>query len=698
MNTTGNQQQFSARHYVYALARHANGKIVLGGDYDTFNSGPAESLLQLNADGTRDPSFESNGPGVHAEVNVLLRQPDGKLLVGFYPKITILSQATKLNSARRGGIGRLLADGTTDTTFTSPFDAESFVNRLALQADGKVIVGGSFRLIGSPRPELYFARLNVDGTLDGGFHPPNGGAVQLGTIQPDQKILVLTAPFGGLELIRLNPDGSPDATFSVALPNGSVEHVVMQPDGKIILTGFVYLPDGTPARLARLNPDGSFDATFVPGTGPDAGVGALLLQPDGQILIGGKFLAYDGTARNKIARVNANGSLDTAFLPVNLNPSAPGADTGRYIGAFALQADGKILVGTNSGGNNHHPPPNRVFRLNPDGSLDSSFPLGTGVEGLSVSVNTMVVQPDESVVIGGEFEVVNGVARLALARLLGPPRAPTLDDFFFYKVKSAKGAPKFAPVGPITLADMVVTNDVNVQTLTALGLPADPDAGGVADAATLLTDYALKARKGGTKFTPIADVRVESACGDFVVTLKKPEHLLVPTRLDPTHLVPAPDPAAHQVDHFRCYVVKLQKTRSDGTPVARFPKGAQVDVSDQFQSRRYDLKKLTRVCYPVAESGSPVVLKTGAPFAFTPAALRHATAYLACYQAKPAKKTILQNGCGPLDASDKGTKIVPPPPKHQKRTGLYVNGALGPGVVDTAKEFELCTRATVSRP
>ena len=143
--------------------------------------------------------------------------------------------------------------------------------------------------------------------------------------------------------------------------------------------------------------------------------------------------------------------------------------------------------------------------------------------------------------------------------------------------------------------------------------------------------------------------------------------------------------------------MKLQKKLADGTPLAPFPKGVQVDASDQFQTRRYDLKKLTRLCYPVAESGAPVVLKTGVPVPFTPASLRHETVHLACYQAKPAKKLIAQNGCGPSDPKDKGTKIVPGPAKHQKRVGVQVNSQLGPGTLDTAKELELCIPSSVSQ-
>jgi len=172
----------------------------------------------------------------------------------------------------------------------------------------------------------------------------------------------------------------------------------------------------------------------------------------------------------------------------------------------------------------------------------------------------------------------------------------------------------------------------------------------------------------------------------------------VPTLLNPTE--PAVPPAAetHEVADFRCYKVKVQKKRGDGTALAKFPKGLQVDAADAIQSRRYDLKKLTRLCFPVAESGTPLVLKTGELLpGFTPAALRHETTHLACYQAKPAKKRIEQNGCGAIDPKDKGTKIVPPPAKHRAQSGLRVISQLGPGTLDTAKELELCLPSTVTR-
>jgi hypothetical protein len=401
-----------------------------------------------------------------------------------------------------------------------------------------------------------------------------------------------------------------------------------------------------------------------------------------------------------LARVNADGSLDTGFVPATPYPGLGY----QQVGALALAPDGTVLVGMEFAGNADLALRNRIFRLNADGSADPSFPqTGTGFEtmnyvGIRSGIRALLLQPDDSLIVGGSFDVANDVARMGLARLFTTVPVAGLDPFFIYKTKATKGAAKFAPVGPLTLADTASAADVDVKKLVALGLPVDVNGAGVGDPVTHLTDYGLKTRKGGTKFRPIPDVQIENACGEVVVTLAKAGDLLVPTLLNPAEPALPPVATTHEVADFRCYKVKVQKKRADGTALAKFPKGLQVDAADAVQSRRYDLKKLTRLCFPVAESGAPLVLKTGELLAgFTPAALRHETTHLACYQAKPAKKRIEQNGCGAVDPKDKGTKIVPPPPKHRAQSGLRVISQLGPGTLDTAKELELCLPSTVRR-
>lgn len=93
------------------------------------------------------------------------------------------------------------------------------------------------------------------------------------------------------------------------------------------------------ATIAQVNADGSLDAAFNPGTAAnDNSVLSLVLLADGKVVIGGSFPSYNGVARNGIARLNADGTLDTSF------ESSPGPGGGG-VGMLAVQADGKLIVG-----------------------------------------------------------------------------------------------------------------------------------------------------------------------------------------------------------------------------------------------------------------------------------------------------------------------------------------------------------------
>ena len=123
--------------------------------------------------------------------------------------------------------------------------------------------------------------------------------------------------------------------------NGTVRVVVVQPDGKILIGGdFTTLsPNGGAAvtrnRIARLNPDGTLDTAFNPNA--NGTVFAIAVQADGKILVGGGFTddSIGGQTRNRIARLDATTGLADSF-----NPNANGD-----VFAIAVQADGKILAG-----------------------------------------------------------------------------------------------------------------------------------------------------------------------------------------------------------------------------------------------------------------------------------------------------------------------------------------------------------------
>ena len=152
--------------------------------------------------------------------------------------------------------------------------------------------------------------------------------------------------------------------------------MAIQSNGRILIGGDFSNYNGTARRgMARLNSSGTIDTSFNPGTGlnggfPNGSPFKIVVDAAGKILIGGAFTSYNGVSRNGIARLNANGSLDTTF-----NPGTGVAQTGGQdvsVNAIAVQPDGKILIGGRF--NNYNGVfRGRIARLNPDGSLDTSF-------------------------------------------------------------------------------------------------------------------------------------------------------------------------------------------------------------------------------------------------------------------------------------------------------------------------------------
>jgi uncharacterized delta-60 repeat protein len=215
------------------------------------------------------------------------------------------------------------------------------VSALAVQTDGRILVGGSFTTIaGQSRNSL--ARLNADGTVDEGFNPEISGPVTALALQEDGKILI----GGGFTLVggqarsglaRLNLNGALDAGFTPSpTTGGAVSVLALQTDRKILVGGSFHLVDGQPRNgLTRLEANGALDTNFNAGSGGGP-VSALALQPDGKILVGGSFVMLGGQTREGIGRLNADGTLDSGF-----NTSASGGS----VLSLAVQADGRILVG-----------------------------------------------------------------------------------------------------------------------------------------------------------------------------------------------------------------------------------------------------------------------------------------------------------------------------------------------------------------
>lgn len=263
------------------------------------------------------------------------------------------------------------------------------IHAAALQADGKLLIGGNFTHVdGTPRPGL--ARLHPDGTLDTGF----AGAITI---------------------------------FGAPLADSTIHSIAPLPDGRILIGGdFLEIsrsePGGPPSLhsrqgIARLDADGTLDTSFTPPTITPRviltlrnRVRAVLPLASGKILVAGWFtnVGDSSPARTRIARLNDDGTLDTAFQAVDID--------GDVVRVLLEQSDGKVVIGgrfTNVGGLTRR----HLARLGVAGTVDGSFNIGVQESG--GEVHAILQQQDGKLVVGGTFDVAhsNGGASRVVANV-----------------------------------------------------------------------------------------------------------------------------------------------------------------------------------------------------------------------------------------------------------------------------------------
>jgi uncharacterized delta-60 repeat protein len=315
--------------------------LYFGGHFTGYQGKYYARMARVNLDGTVDPTFKSQFDGT---VKCIRTPGDGKVLVAG-------SFGNVLGYIPRTGLARLNPDGSPDPTF-KPIVVKadgSFgdIASLDMQDNGQIMIGGDFSSVNGVA-RSNFARLNADGSLDTSFNAqitiPGATNIRVngGGQQPDGKYLL-----GGYCLYqgspagfatRLTSTGALDTTYGpsggpaphVLLFNGELRTGHDQPDGKLIVGGdFTQVMDGSPSppqvgHLARFTVDGLFDNTFS-GTGANGPVHILEKQwTNNKILMGGDFTSFNGVSRNRVARLNFDGTLDTSF-----NPGA-GADAPVY--------------------------------------------------------------------------------------------------------------------------------------------------------------------------------------------------------------------------------------------------------------------------------------------------------------------------------------------------------------------------------
>lgn len=331
------------------------------------------ALVRFNIDGSLDNTFGTGGKVITAISPIddiiydMVLQPDGKIVV-----------AGSSSDIQIGDfvVARYLSDGTLDLSFgTNGFTVTTFgisdehIQSVALQSDGKIVVGGYCLITGYP--DYALARYNSDGSPDLSFDVDGKMILEVSTsydycqsiaIQDDGKILAggyshdFTTNYD-FSLVRLNTDGSLDLTFSSdgivttnIGPNADwVEKLLLQDDGKIVLVGYhVSTTFSTDAALVRYNSDGTLDNTFGAGgivtsdySGFDDHPNSACLQTDGKILVTG--YTQTGNFDIHLARYDANGNLDATFDTDGFLVKHIG-NNNDYAFGIDVQTDGRIVI------------------------------------------------------------------------------------------------------------------------------------------------------------------------------------------------------------------------------------------------------------------------------------------------------------------------------------------------------------------
>ena len=328
-----------------------------------------------------------------------------------------------LSAQTQAGVFVPPADGTPDFQFEP--NANGAVRAIAVQDDGKILLGGNFTALGTDDPmstRNRIARLNADGTIDNDFAVLDvNGEVFAIAVQSNGDIL-----FGGNftmvgtatrnHIARVDTNGILDDDFDPNVDGMTVDAIVLQMhEGveKILIGGSFNTVGSVPrSSFARLELNGDLDDDFNLNVTGDVRV--IAVTPDNEIFIAGQFSNVGTETRDNIARLDADGVVDTSFnAGFLIGTITQGNDE---IESLAIQPDGRIVIGgafaSVAGVERNH-----VTRLNTDGSLDMSFDA-VNFDDSAIVVAKVVLQPDGKILIGGFFTDIEGQAMITnLARL-----------------------------------------------------------------------------------------------------------------------------------------------------------------------------------------------------------------------------------------------------------------------------------------
>jgi uncharacterized delta-60 repeat protein len=356
-------------------------------------------------------------PSSNYSITTITEQSDGKyVFAGFF---------SGYNENISYGIFRTSSNGVIDKTFVtgSGFSGSTFLNMRVLQTsqlyDGNLLCVGYFTHY-SGQNVNRIVKLNLDGSISNSFDTGTGfnGPVFSFVVQSNNKI-VLIGNFNQYNgnscnlICRINSDGTFDSTFNIGsgFGGGLPNKIVMLDDDSMIIVGAFSTYNGNLYnKIIKLNPDGTIDGTFNIGSGFNGNLTDCLISNDGSIYVSGNFTIYNGTTISRnIAKLGSNGNVDLTFS-TNCGTGLPGSNSAE----LTETQDGKILVTLSPIITFNGVDYNGLFRMNSDGTIDTSFVSGTGVDDF---IDSVYIDETNRYILGGQFTKYKGTNYNGLIRL-----------------------------------------------------------------------------------------------------------------------------------------------------------------------------------------------------------------------------------------------------------------------------------------
>jgi uncharacterized delta-60 repeat protein len=447
-----------ANNSVSAVAHDNRGNIIIGGNFSAYNATTRTRIARVRPDGLLDETFRPD-PGANDFVRSLVVYTNGPLS----GKVLVAGGFTAVNGAQRNGVARLNAeDGSIDPTFDPGSGANGPVYTVALQRDGGILLGGDFTIFnGVPRQRLV--RLTSDGQVDLSFDSSagaNGPVYAIWPRSPDPLTITNALTNGLPETFIQDIDVGASSGFLTLTYNFYAES-----NNIIVLSGTNILHDSglIAHEVISTNSSGALETNYVPSVvsfefstannlltfivntltnAASNWIFTASIQANNSLgaYIGGDFTTYSNTALGRVALLNNDGSIEPGFAAA----SGLGADDTVF--ALAMQQGRLVLGGAFDSFNSFAA--HGLAALNPDGSFDRDFAIGTGAE--DGDVLSLFVLGDSTILVGGSFTRFNQSRRTFLTRLL--PEGPVDTSFLDTAFNQFAGFPNstgFAPSGEI---------------------------------------------------------------------------------------------------------------------------------------------------------------------------------------------------------------------------------------------------------